>query len=135
MIEDQIINDPGRVSGNLKSILTDIFHFHAFRPHQQKVCESVIEGKDLLLVMPTGAGKSLCYQLPGIARKGVTLVISPLIALMEDQTAGLKQKGFRADRIHCGLTRLKSRQICREYGTSIPPHRGTRTTILISTCR
>ena len=115
MIEDQIINDPGRVSGNLKSILTDIFHFHAFRPHQQKVCESVIEGKDLLLVMPTGAGKSLCYQLPGIARKGVTLVISPLIALMEDQTAGLKQKGFRADRIHSGLTRLKSRQICREY--------------------
>ncbi len=115
MIENQKINDPGPISGNLKNILTDIFHFHAFRPHQQKACESVIEGKDLLLVMPTGAGKSLCYQLPGIARKGVTLVISPLIALMEDQTAGLRQKGFRADRIHSGLTRLKSRQICREY--------------------
>ncbi len=115
MNHDQKINDPGPISGNLKSILTDIFHFHGFRPHQRNVCESVIEGKDLLLVMPTGAGKSLCYQLPGIARKGATLVISPLIALMEDQTAGLRQKGFRADRIHSGLTRLKSRQICREY--------------------
>ena len=115
MIKVQTINASGPISGNLKNILTDFFHFHAFRPHQRKACESVIEGKDLLLVMPTGAGKSLCYQLPGIARKGTTLVISPLIALMEDQTAGLRQKGFRADRIHSGLTRLKSRRICREY--------------------
>ncbi len=115
MRHDQKINDPGPISDNLKSILTDIFHFHGFRPYQRNACESVMEGKDLLLVMPTGAGKSLCYQLPGIARKGATLVISPLIALMEDQTAGLRQKGFRADRIHSGLTRLKSRQICREY--------------------
>ena len=68
-----------------------------------------------MLVMPTGAGKSLCYQLPGIVREGTTLVISPLIALMEDQTAGLRQKGFRTDRIHSGLTRPASRQVCRKY--------------------
>ena len=65
--------------------------------------------------MPTGAGKSLCYQLPGIARGATTLVISPLIALMEDQTEKLRQQGFRAERIHSGRDRLESRQACRDY--------------------
>ena len=91
------------------------FVFLLSGPYQRKVCESVIQGRDLLLVMPTGSGKSLCYQLPGIVRNGTTLVVSPLIALMEDQTAGLKQKGFEADRIHSGRTRSDSRQVCRDY--------------------
>lgn len=100
---------------SLKSILEEVFHFNAFRPYQQKVCESVTQGKDLLLVMPTGSGKSLCYQLPGIARGGTTLVVSPLIALMEDQTAGLRKQGLEAERIHSGRTRVQSRQVCRQY--------------------
>jgi DNA topoisomerase-3 len=79
------------------------------------VCEAATAGHDLLLVMPTGAGKSLCYQLPGLARGGTTLVISPLIALMEDQVARLQSLGFRAERIHSGRARTESRQVCLDY--------------------
>jgi len=75
-----------------------------FRPHQREVIDHVVAGRDALLVMPTGGGKSLCYQLPGLMR-GPTLVISPLIALMEDQVAKLEATGVRADRIHSGRTR------------------------------
>jgi DNA topoisomerase-3 len=69
----------------------------------------------VLLVMPTGSGKSLCYQLPGIVRGGTTLVISPLIALMEDQVGKLKERGFAVDRIHSGRPRAESRQACLDY--------------------
>lgn len=72
-------------------------------------------GHDLLLVMPTGAGKSLCYQLPGLARGGTTLVVSPLIALMEDQVGKLQQLGLRAEPIHSGRDRLHSREVCHRY--------------------
>ena len=63
-----------------------------FRPHQEAVCRAATDGQDVLLVMPTGAGKSLCYQLPGLARGGTTLVVSPLIALMEDQVAQARRR-------------------------------------------
>jgi DNA topoisomerase-3 len=100
---------------NPEDILKNIFHFDSFRPYQKKVCEAVISGKNLLLVMPTGSGKSLCYQLPGIARGGTTLVVSPLIALMEDQTLSLRERGIRAERIHSGRARHESREVCRKY--------------------
>ncbi len=99
----------------LPALLRDRFHFDTFRPYQQEVCEWVAAGKNALLVMPTGSGKSLCYQLPGIARGGCTLVISPLIALMEDQVARLNAGGFRADRIHSGRSREESRAACFAY--------------------
>ncbi|PZR13608.1 MAG: RecQ family ATP-dependent DNA helicase [Archangium gephyra] len=86
-----------------------------FRPHQKEACDAAIEGNDVLLVMPTGAGKSLCYQLPGLARGGTTLVVSPLIALMEDQVSKLQALGLRADRIHSGRPRTESRRVCNEY--------------------
>jgi DNA topoisomerase-3 len=92
-----------------------VFGFAAFRPYQEQVCRTVTEGRDVLLVMPTGAGKSLCFQLPGIARAGTTLVVSPLIALMEDQVAKLCELGLRAERIHSGRDRATSRQVCVEY--------------------
>jgi DNA topoisomerase-3 len=99
----------------LVTVLRERFGFDGFRPHQEEVCRAALAGQDLLLVMPTGAGKSLCYQLPGIARGGTTLVISPLIALMEDQVAGLQARGFKAERIHSGRERTQSRQVCQEY--------------------
>lgn len=100
---------------DLKKLLHSAFGFSSFRPNQEAVCRAVIEGRDVLLVMPTGSGKSLCYQLPGIARGGTTLVISPLIALMEDQAAKLKDRGFAVDRIHSGRPREELRRTCRDY--------------------
>ncbi|MFO0598140.1 MAG: DNA topoisomerase 3 [Myxococcaceae bacterium] len=91
------------------------FGHATFRPHQKEACDASIAGRDVLLVMPTGAGKSLCYQLPGLARGGTTLVVSPLIALMEDQVARLQSLGLRAERIHSGRPRTDSRRVCGEY--------------------
>ena len=100
---------------NLENLLHQTFGFPAFRANQEAVCRAATDGRDVLLVMPTGAGKSLCYQLPAIARGGTALVISPLIALMDDQAAKLTAVGLRVARIHSGLDREQSRQACRDY--------------------
>ena len=92
-----------------------MFGFASFRANQEAVCRAAIAGRDLLLVMPTGAGKSLCYQLPAIARGGTGLVISPLISLMEDQAAKLAALGLKVARIHSGLERAAARQACVDY--------------------
>jgi RecQ family ATP-dependent DNA helicase len=102
-------------TASLLPLLESSFGFSCFRANQEAVCRAAIDGKDVLLVMPTGAGKSLCYQLPAIARGGTTLVISPLIALMEDQSAKLTALGFRVARIHSGLERAEARQACVDY--------------------
>jgi len=99
----------------LLDLLKSAFRLPSFRPYQEDVCRKITEGRDVLLVMPTGAGKSLCYQLPGLARAGTTLVVSPLIALMEDQVAKLRELGLRAERIHSGRDRSASRQACVDY--------------------
>jgi ATP-dependent DNA helicase RecQ len=99
----------------LPQILAEVFGHAAFRPHQQVVCEAAAAGRDVLLVMPTGAGKSLCYQLPALARGGTALVISPLIALMDDQAHKLSALGLNVARIHSGLPRDDARQACRDY--------------------
>jgi ATP-dependent DNA helicase RecQ len=100
---------------NLTSLLHQTFGFASFRANQEAVCRSATDGRDVLLVMPTGAGKSLCYQLPAIARGGTALVISPLIALMDDQATKLTAAGLRVARIHSGLSRDEARQACRDY--------------------
>ncbi|WP_437941861.1 DNA topoisomerase 3 [Sorangium sp. So ce341] len=106
---------PARRPADLLELLQQCFGFRAFRRYQEAVCRTAAAGSDVLLVMPTGAGKSLCYQLPGIARGGTTLVVSPLIALMEDQTAKLRACGFAAERIHSGRSRPESRKACIDY--------------------
>ena len=99
----------------LSELLHRVFGHREFRPHQQKVCEAAASGRDVLLVMPTGAGKSLCYQLPALSRGGTALVISPLIALMDDQASKLTALGLRVARVHSGLSRDDARAACRDY--------------------
>jgi ATP-dependent DNA helicase RecQ len=99
----------------LAALLHRVFGHREFRPHQEQVCEAAAAGRDVLLVMPTGAGKSLCYQLPALARGGTALVISPLIALMDDQATKLGALGLRVARVHSGMDREASRQACRDY--------------------
>jgi len=108
-------NRPPTAPDQLTGLLQEAFGHDAFRPYQETVCQAVTGGADVLLVMPTGAGKSLCYQLPTLARGGTGLVISPLIALMEDQVAKLQAQGLVAERIHSGRSRADSRQVCRDY--------------------
>jgi ATP-dependent DNA helicase RecQ len=100
---------------SLNDLLHQTFGHPAFRANQEAVCRAATDGRDVLLVMPTGAGKSLCYQLPAIARGGTALVISPLIALMDDQASKLTAAGLRVARIHSGMSREDSRQACRDY--------------------
>src|ERR1700749_1321343 len=100
---------------NLETLLHQTFGFSGFRANQEAVCRAATDGRDLLLVMPTGSGKSLCYQLPALARGGTALVVSPLIALIEDQGSKLIALGLPAARIHSGLERSVSRQACVDY--------------------
>src|SRR5208282_6277493 len=77
-------------------ILRSTFGFEAFRPGQAEIVSAVLEGRDVLAVMPTGSGKSVCYQLPALRRDGLTVVVSPLIALMQNQVAQLRGYGVAA---------------------------------------
>ncbi|MGZ9809069.1 DNA helicase RecQ [Pseudoroseicyclus sp. H15] len=87
-----------------EQLLHDIFGFTAFRPGQAEIVSAVAAGEDVLAIMPTGGGKSLCYQLPALMRGGVTLVISPLIALMRDQVRALREAGVEAGALTSGNT-------------------------------
>ena len=87
------MNDP---LSHARALLQSVFGFGAFRPGQEEIVRAVLAGENVLAVMPTGSGKSLCFQLPAIARPGLTLVVSPLIALMRDQVQALTAAGVAA---------------------------------------
>src|SRR5437660_3122187 len=91
--------------------LQSTFGFDAFREGQEPVISRLLEGKSVLAIFPTGAGKSLCYQLPALLLDGITLVVSPLIALMKDQIDFLKSKGVAAARLDSSLTTEEARQV------------------------
>src|ERR687895_971388 len=78
--------------------LHELFGFRDFRPGQREACEAALAGRDVLVVMPTGFGKSLCYQLPALLRDDLTIVVSPLVALMQDQVEALRRRGL-GDRV------------------------------------
>ena len=86
------------------TLLADVFGFDAYRPGQEEIVDAVVAGRNTLAIMPTGGGKSLCFQLPALVRDGVTVVISPLIALMRDQVRGLREAGVEAGALTSGNT-------------------------------
>lgn len=96
-----------------EQVLSDVFGFSGFRGLQGEAVETVMQGEDVLVLMPTGGGKSLCYQVPALCRNGMGIVVSPLIALMDDQVASLRQLGIRAAALHSELE-TEERDILRD---------------------
>ncbi len=99
----------------LNKTLVDVFGYTSFRPGQEEVINHLMQKKKLLAVMPTGAGKSLCYQLPAVLFENQTIVVSPLVALMDDQVIGLKDLGVKAERVHSGMPESKRMQIWEDF--------------------
>ena len=99
---------------NPADILRRVFGFPAFRGLQEDVVRHVVSGGDALVLMPTGGGKSLCYQVPALCRPGTAVVVSPLIALMDDQVAALRQLGVAAGALHSELDPAEARDVARD---------------------
>src|SRR5436190_715973 len=99
----QTISHDSRLT--IQEILQKYWGYDFFRPLQEDIINSVLEGKDTLAIMPTGGGKSLCYQVPALTKEGLCLVISPLIALMKDQVENLRKKNITAYAIYSGMSR------------------------------
>jgi len=97
-----------------RAALAEVFGFQDFRPGQESVVASLLAGRDTLAVMPTGAGKSLCFQLPAVIDDGLTVVVSPLIALMDDQVRGLRLQGVAAGALHSGRSREDNAETWRD---------------------
>ena len=93
------------------TLLRDIFGFDGFRPGQEEIVDAVVSGQNVLAIMPTGGGKSLCYQLPALVRDGITVVISPLIALMRDQVRALREAGVEAGALTSGNTEEETEEV------------------------
>src|SRR5882724_5093430 len=92
---------------NIHAILKQYWGYDSFRPLQEDIMRSILAGSDTLALLPTGAGKSLCYQVPALAQEGLCLVVSPLIALMKDQVETLRKKGITAFSIYSGMKRTE----------------------------
>src|SRR5215212_1892295 len=100
-------------SSSLLSTLKQYFGFDSFRPLQEQIIRDSLDGKDTFALLPTGGGKSLCFQLPALIRPGLTLVVSPLIALMKDQVDALQTAGVAATFLNSSLAAEDSRERLR----------------------
>lgn len=112
--------DPGilcyssrRMTGDAKKLLKKTFGFTRYRAHQEEIVRAVLDGRDLFAALPTGGGKSLCYQLPSLLLPGLTVVVSPLIALMEDQVEGARQLGLPGAYLNSSLGEAEAREVHR----------------------
>ncbi|HSV87664.1 MAG TPA: ATP-dependent DNA helicase RecQ [Bacteroidales bacterium] len=92
---------------DIHEILSEYWGFESFRPMQENIIRSVLEGNDTLALLPTGGGKSICFQVPAMAKEGLCIVVTPLIALMKDQVQNLKDRGIKAVALNHGLSRLE----------------------------
>src|SRR3982751_2957023 len=92
----------------IRRVLKDVFGFEDFRPGQEAAMTTLLAGRHVLAVMPTGSGKSLCFQVPALVLGGLTLVVSPLVALMQDQVAALRLAGVAADSINSSRERAEN---------------------------
>ncbi|MAT65534.1 MAG: DNA helicase RecQ [Gammaproteobacteria bacterium] len=106
--QPQTRDDPAEAA---RRILRDTFGYADFRPHQQRIIEQLTAGEDVFVLMPTGGGKSLCYQIPALLRSGTALVVSPLISLMQDQVAALQANGVAAAGYNSNLDSDSARQV------------------------
>ena len=95
------------MSDQIHQVLTRYWGFSRFRPLQEEIIRSVMDGKDTLALLPTGGGKSICFQVPAMAMDGLCLVVSPLIALMKDQVERLKSKGIAAASLVSGMSKAE----------------------------
>src|SRR6516225_5651638 len=103
------------VSGRTpESVLRDVFGFDCFRGEQRAIIEHVTAGADAVVLMPTGGGKSLCYQIPALLRAGVGVVVSPLIALMQDQVASLRECGVRTAALNSTMSWAEAQAVERQ---------------------
>ncbi len=100
-------------TGSPIEVLRRVFGFPAFRGLQQDAVDHITDGGDALVLMPTGGGKSVCYQVPALCRPGTAIVVSPLIALMDDQVAALRQLGVAAGALHSELDPEEQRRVAR----------------------
>mgnify|MGYP000931798958 CR=1 FL=1 len=103
-----------RTYGSALEVLRSVFGYDAFRGHQEAVIDTLLAGRDALVLMPTGGGKSLCYQVPAVLMPGTTVVVSPLIALMHDQVTALALQGVRAAFLNSSLELAEARAVERD---------------------
>ena len=111
MLNNRPLPASGSDRAAARQVLAEVFGYHRFRGQQADIIETLIQGQDALVLMPTGGGKSLCYQIPALIRSGVAVVISPLIALMQNQVDALRQAGVRAASLNATQAGAQIRQI------------------------
>ncbi|MGH8114483.1 MAG: DNA helicase RecQ [Rhodanobacteraceae bacterium] len=112
---DAVASATNDIAAQAHAVLRDVFGYNAFRGHQQAIIEQLLHGGDALVLMPTGGGKSLCYQIPALLKPGTAIVVSPLIALMQDQVEALRQLGVDAAFLNSSLDAPTQAKVERRF--------------------
>ncbi len=99
---------------NIDDTLSRVFGYDSFRPHQREIVEHLVAGGDAFVLMPTGGGKSLCFQIPALHRSGTAIVVSPLISLMKDQVDALNANGVAAEFLNSALSAEEASAVLRD---------------------